>query len=299
MLTVDSMNAGLPACKLIPGDAQPVARQKGVLRVLSEAGGLDLTVIGWYPDGDSEPTLVKLGDIRAISFGYDSLAFKAATDSSEAEGVPHQLEPEWRCFSLVYDGGKMDLPASLSDQHRAPPPVVDPINLGNVESLVGQTGDNVERPTERVMSFQICSAVEDAIGADSMTVEWLTALDRMATEQLTEGDLQLYRGIDALKPKSAAEKASEIDSAFNAADTNGDGLLDESELRLLLSSLDEPATAEAIASLITAIAGVDGTIGKPEFQQWMAAKSVRKTTGYATIDAQTLGVCSNHRPIQY
>eukprot|EP01043_Picozoa_sp_COSAG02_P029102 COSAG02_NODE_1796_length_10904_cov_23.136603_11_plen_1012_part_00 len=302
VLTVDSMNDGLPAirCKLVPGDVQRVAHQAGVIKVLSEeAGGLDHTVIGWYPDGESEPTLVNLSDMRAISFGHDSLAFAAAIDPSESEDVLHELEPEWRCFSLAYDVDKIDAPASLNDQHRASPPVVDPINLGNVESLVGQSGEDAERPNECVMSFQIRPAVEDAIGADSMTVEWLTALDRMATQQLTKDGQQLYRGIDELKPKSAAEKASEINSAFTAADANGDGLLDESEIGLLLSSLDEPATAEAIASLTTAIAGEDGTIGKHEFQQWMLARSVRNATGYATVDVQIVDGCSNHRPIQH
>jgi CRP-like cAMP-binding protein len=303
VLTVDSMNAGLPAvcCKLMPGDGKLVDRQAGAVKVLSEevGGGLDHTVIGWFPDDGTEPTLVKLGDLRAITFGYGSRAFKAMIESSEAEGLSHKLQPEWRCFSLLYDGALTNKMASLSDEHRASSPVVDPINLGNVENIVGQSADDVGRPTEFAMSFEIRQEEEDAIGMDSLCVEWLTALDRMATEQLTGSGQQLYRGIDALKPKSAADKASEIDAAFNAVDTNGDGMLDESELRLLLSSLDEPATDAAIASLINAISGEDGNIGKHEFQQWMAARSVRKATEQATIAVQFLDITSDHPLLQY
>jgi hypothetical protein len=75
--------------------------------------------------------------------------------------------------------------------------------------------------------------------------------------------------------KQVAEQATEIDDAFDAADTNGDGLLDSSEISVLLSALGEKATDEAVRTLTDAIAGEDGTIGRPEFKQWMVTNSVR------------------------
>ena len=280
VLTVDSMKAGLPAvcCKLKPTSQEPVDRQKGTIKVLSaEGSGLGHTEIGWYPDDDAKPTLIKLGDLRAISFGYDGPVFKVMLNASLL-GVPHevQLQPEWRCFSFVYRGAQVDETASPSGANLSRSPVVDPINLGSAENMVGESSRNAERSGECTLSFEISAAEEDAMGADSMTVEWLTAIDRMAMQQLTVDGQQLYRGINALQPKSQAEKQSEIDVAFDSADTDGDGFLDATELRVLLSSLGEAVTDEALASLQNAIAGEDGQIGKQEFQQWMAANAVRE-----------------------
>ena len=285
VLTVDSMKAGLPAvcCKLNPTN-EPVQRQKGTIRVLAKEGrGLEHTEIGWYPDDGAKPTLVKLGDLRAISFGYDSPVFKVLLDEDAAGASRElQLEPEWRCFSFVYRGAlsQVDKTASPSDNNPSRSPVVDPIDLRASEDMVKECSEDADRSGECTLSFEIRSAEVDAMGADTLTVEWLTAIDRMAVEQLTEDGEQLYRGIDALQPKTQAEKQSEIDDAFDSADTNGDGFLDASELRLLLSSLGEAVSDEIIASLQNAIAGKDGEIGKQEFQQWMAANAVRETTGH-------------------
>lgn len=126
---------------------------------------------------------------------------------------------------------------------------------------------------ESSISFEIHSAEEDVMGVETLTVEWLTAIDRMASEQLSVDGEQLYRGVNALKVKQVAEQATEIDDAFDAADTNGDGLLDSSEISVLLSALGEKATDEAVRTLTDAIAGEDGTIGRPEFKQWMVTNS--------------------------